>query len=472
MPAGTLTLTNNSTTVSGSGTSFTGEAIKAGDSIVVTIGQVVYTVLVASVASNTSLALSQRFQGPTSGGLAWQVVPWNTMMQISSQMYALVSYNQRAHNLARTNWEKVLTTNGPVQIVAPDGSTVNGIGWPALDASKANKTDLDAKANKTDLDALALKTNTIEGYLGGIGTIHAAQAPANANQLVNNGFFSGPGDEGVNYASAYSPLINMSRNSRKFQLQGLFTGILAWRATNDMVTWTNWLYGCGRTVDGINSDIVAMDSINAPGQSTASVPRSGLRSTMSVGAQSDSFYKPFNIQVARTGNATNNWTFHTSFGFLNGVDGAASDSGPAICCTDGSSYSRYWNFNNGNSSIVTRAGTISPVASDIRVKRDVEDIDEEDAIEFVKQLRTKRFKFKNDPGIQRVGFIAQDVERLKPELVQTVPLLDSETEETYEDGKVLDAGEVAAAYLTPVVQYLLRKVEELETKLAAQESSS
>ncbi|EAS2989764.1 phage tail protein, partial [Salmonella enterica subsp. enterica serovar Anatum] len=56
MSAGTLTLTNDTDAVTGSGTAFTTE-LAAGDFIVVTVGGVPYTLPVKTVNNNTSLTL-------------------------------------------------------------------------------------------------------------------------------------------------------------------------------------------------------------------------------------------------------------------------------------------------------------------------------------------------------------------------------------------------------------------------------
>jgi hypothetical protein len=56
MSAGTITLTNGSAIVGGSGTSFATE-LAAGDFIVSTVGGVDYTLPVKSVESNTQLTL-------------------------------------------------------------------------------------------------------------------------------------------------------------------------------------------------------------------------------------------------------------------------------------------------------------------------------------------------------------------------------------------------------------------------------
>ena len=62
MSAGTLTLTNKSAAVTGSGTAFTTE-LAACDFAVVTVGGIPYSLPVKSVNSNTSLMLVSNFTG-------------------------------------------------------------------------------------------------------------------------------------------------------------------------------------------------------------------------------------------------------------------------------------------------------------------------------------------------------------------------------------------------------------------------
>jgi hypothetical protein len=82
MPAGTITLKNNSAAVTGSGTAFSSE-LKANDFIVVTVGQTVYTIGVKSVESNTVLTLVRNFDGPSASGLAWTPIPYGAMVSIT-----------------------------------------------------------------------------------------------------------------------------------------------------------------------------------------------------------------------------------------------------------------------------------------------------------------------------------------------------------------------------------------------------
>ena len=74
MSAGTITLTNGSAIVGGSGTSFATE-LAGGDFIVSTVGGVPYTLPVKTVDSNTQLTLVSNFTGPTQSGSAWSAVP-------------------------------------------------------------------------------------------------------------------------------------------------------------------------------------------------------------------------------------------------------------------------------------------------------------------------------------------------------------------------------------------------------------
>lgn len=77
MAAGTLSVTNNSKAVVGVGTTFT--AFKAGDFLSLVVGQVPYTVAIASIESATALTLVLPFDGPTATGLAWDGVKRDTM---------------------------------------------------------------------------------------------------------------------------------------------------------------------------------------------------------------------------------------------------------------------------------------------------------------------------------------------------------------------------------------------------------
>jgi hypothetical protein len=229
----------------------------------------------------------------------------------------------------------------------------------------------------------------------------------------------------------------------------------------------------GAAGSGDNSDITSLSAVIPPRGAINSRLNGGASSVIALGAAAGTAVKPFNLNVSRLGNASNNWNFQVTYGFLVGDDGSANASGPILVCCDGSSYERRWIFRNADGAINTSNGTISPVASDERVKNIVREISEEEAVEFINGLKPIRYAFKWSPGQIRVGYSAQNVELLDPELIETSALTvtdpDDYTKSTvFEDGKIIDPGEIGAAYLVPVVKQLLRRVEVLENLLNQQ----
>lgn len=139
MPAGTLTLTNNSAAVGGSGTAFTTE-LAAGDFILVTVGGVPYTLPVKTVNSNTSLTLVSNFTGPTQSGAAWSAVPRVAMNLVTAALVAQSAEALRGLNYDKQNWQQVFSVSGNVTVKLPDGSTYSGPSWKYLSDNMATKT--------------------------------------------------------------------------------------------------------------------------------------------------------------------------------------------------------------------------------------------------------------------------------------------------------------------------------------------
>lgn len=125
MSAGTLTLTNNSAAVTGSGTAFTTE-LAAGDFIVVTVGGVPYTLPVKTVNSNTSLTLVSNYTGPTQSGAAWFAVPRVALNMVTAALVAQSAEALRGLNYDKQNWQQFFTANGDVTITLPDNSQTTG----------------------------------------------------------------------------------------------------------------------------------------------------------------------------------------------------------------------------------------------------------------------------------------------------------------------------------------------------------
>lgn len=188
MPAGTIALTNNSATVTGSGTSFTTE-LKVNDFVVSTVGGVAYTLGVKSIESNTSLTLMEIYTGPSASGQSWTPVPYGTMTAITAQLAAQVTYAVRGFNLDKANWQQIFNGSGTVTVILPDGTSWQGPAWSGISTALNGK--LDKSENLNDLaDKPTARSNlglgelaTLNGPLainkGGTGTATPFGSSAN-----------------------------------------------------------------------------------------------------------------------------------------------------------------------------------------------------------------------------------------------------------------------------------------------------
>ncbi|HBB4487037.1 TPA: phage tail protein [Citrobacter freundii] len=169
MSAGTLTLTNNSAAVAGSGTAFTTE-VAAGDFIVVTVGGVPYTLPVKSVESGTALTLVSNFTGPTQSGASWSAVPRVALNMVTAALVAQSAVALRGLNYDKQNWQQVFSGTGTVTVKLPDGSTYTGPAWGGI------ATTLDGKAGKganSDITSLSGLTTPLSIGQGGLGATDA-----------------------------------------------------------------------------------------------------------------------------------------------------------------------------------------------------------------------------------------------------------------------------------------------------------
>lgn len=162
MPTGTITLKNNSSAVTGSGTAFSTE-LKANDFIVVTVGQTVYTLGVKSVESNTALTLVRNFDGPSAGGLAWTPIPYGTMVTITAQTHAYTAEALRGLLLDKQNWQQLFSGTGNITVTLPDGSSFTGPAWNSITASLNNKLDKTVATAQEIKSSLSLQGSLITG---------------------------------------------------------------------------------------------------------------------------------------------------------------------------------------------------------------------------------------------------------------------------------------------------------------------
>lgn len=218
MSAGTITLTNGSAIVGGSGTSFATE-LAAGDFIVSTVGGVPYTLPVKSVESNAQLTLVSNFTGPTQTGAAWSAVPRVALNMITAALVAQSAEALRGLNYDKQNWQLLFSATGDITVRLPDGSTFTGPAWKEITSTLSGK--IDKNQNLRDLDNIyeALKNlGWIDGFLPlslgglgagtqeggrsalGLGTAATANIGTGANQVPDmNSFALAPGGGGASF---------------------------------------------------------------------------------------------------------------------------------------------------------------------------------------------------------------------------------------------------------------------------------
>lgn len=136
MSQGTLKLVNGSKAVVGTGTNFVND-LTAADFIVITVGGVTYSLVVASVQSLTGLTLLENFDGPSVDGAAWTAVPYGAQMRMTQQLGTDISRLMRYYLMDKNNWNAVLTGPGDVTVTLPDGTQFTGPSWPKVVAATA-----------------------------------------------------------------------------------------------------------------------------------------------------------------------------------------------------------------------------------------------------------------------------------------------------------------------------------------------
>jgi uncharacterized repeat protein (TIGR01451 family) len=164
---GTVAVTHNSATVTGTGTTFTNLA--AGDPIVV--GGVTYRI--QSIASNTSLTLTEIYSGSTASGQAWTTRgnPLFTTTTDASGNYSFSNLASASHFIRITDTNGVLTGFGPtwerteglIQLSNPADSielvNLTGGNLTGVDFGFANLNNIPTLVKIRTLDAIQRGTN-------------------------------------------------------------------------------------------------------------------------------------------------------------------------------------------------------------------------------------------------------------------------------------------------------------------------
>ena len=115
MSAGTIRLTNGSTAVVGTSTTFNSD-LKSGDVISLTIGGVPYTLFVDTVTSNTAATLTDPFTGPTTTGVAYVAVPQMALNRITASLAAQTAEAVRRVLQENANWQAFYSGSGDITV--------------------------------------------------------------------------------------------------------------------------------------------------------------------------------------------------------------------------------------------------------------------------------------------------------------------------------------------------------------------
>ncbi|EJM4744986.1 tail fiber domain-containing protein [Salmonella enterica] len=206
MSAGTLTLTNDTDAVTGSGTAFTAE-LAAGDFIVVTVGGIPYTLPVKAVNNNTSLTLVSVYTGPTQSGAAWSAVPRVALNMVTAALVAQSAEALRGLNYDKQNWQQFFTADGDVTITLPDTSQTTGPSAKKLINSVSDKAK---KGNNSDITSLTGLTTPLSVAQGGTG----GATPADAANNIGLGQKSSPFFSQVNISTAGYAVLGVQNTSR------------------------------------------------------------------------------------------------------------------------------------------------------------------------------------------------------------------------------------------------------------------
>ena len=365
MSAGTLTLTNNSAAVMGSGTAFTTELI-AGDFIVATVGGIPYTLPVKTVNSNTSATLVSNFTGPTQSGAAWSAVPRVALNMVTAALVAQSAEALRGLNYDKQNWQLVYSATGTITIKLPDGSTFTGPSWKYLAENVVNKSSSNTFSDE-NIFTKAGACVTLQNTMSNTSYIRFRDATNNVDLA-----FLGRGSANSDVVSLYG-----LKGNNSFDLRG---------------DGTNYIRGATT----FNAQIMADGGM---------VARGGGATIKTQGSQAAGSYIRFEDaygnQYGFVGNPSNTPGALSFYNFSNNNSFELRQDGT--------------NFVRGNT---TFNGSVTCVSLTQTSDRDLKEMIEpiEDPLEKISLLTGVTFRWK-DNEYPSAGVIAQDVMNVLPEVI-------------------------------------------------------
>ncbi|HDT5869214.1 TPA: tail fiber domain-containing protein [Enterobacter roggenkampii] len=428
MSAGTITLTNGSAIVGGSGTSFATE-LAAGDFIVSTVGGVDYTLPVKTVDGNTQVTLVSNFTGPTQSGAAWSAVPRATQNQLTAELVAQTTEALRGLNYDKQNWQAVFSVSGDITVKLPDGSSFSGPSWKYITDLLKNRDAVNTSWSVINGDTALPSNNTsIKG-----GQIISDYQVAGVSEC--KAMLQAVGTVGAAYSARITVTNKTRNNTANFDMSDdgsmNVPGTLTSVGLN--VTGASNLRDCRSITFGsggfINGNIASINSY-ADGGYDNSTPYKQARGTQLVMRLGSSLSASSRVEL-----------------YPLDYDGNYFCA-KLYCLKASGGYS--WEFRNQDGTLHGNGAYV--VDSDIRVKSDIKKVD--NALKAVINWRGVTYKRK-DVDKREVGLIAQDVEPWSPEAISVGPHTSFDQKTTIDDFKSLNYSGLSAAFHTEAIKELL-----------------
>ncbi|NDJ59469.1 hypothetical protein GWD52_21280 [Enterobacteriaceae bacterium 4M9] len=288
MATGTISLTKNSDTVIGAGTSFSSE-IKNGDFIVADVGGLSYTLAVKTVSGNTSIVLVNKYTGPTMAGRAFEVVTQNAMSMLTAAIVVQNTEALRGLNYDKRNWQQLFTATGNITVTLPDNSSWTGPAWGAITSSLAakmdkiqNLNDVENKATARNNLGLTLISSTTDETAGRVMTTGAAGLLARSTPLIAgsynrypSGFYrSGGGAGNVGYGAG---IYCSYDDTICFHIHVQGNGQLHYRYLNaGLITYDHTVYSTGNTTKSSDGTLKAASPVARIVKSQAETERADI----------------------------------------------------------------------------------------------------------------------------------------------------------------------------------------------------